>query len=219
MITSFFLLFGGVLHAKSGDSDCPLSVSLQWHPEMLLVSLSPHYDLLCVLHEWLVMIMQMCHRRVAWVIITAENEAFWNSLTAEMKTVCMCLCPYQCGQALGLCYSGHGDTFQTCSGLSEAYALWVVYPAHVQSMCWGTQMMSFFNNVLLLLSRRTTCVVSLTNANAVFRFYCLFNSRWSEVLFACVSGCNGHLLLPGLAQHGDGHIESISIHLDTNEGR
>lgn len=48
----------------------------QWLPKMLLVSLLPHYKPLCVLCEWLMMIMQMCHRRAARVIITAENEAF-----------------------------------------------------------------------------------------------------------------------------------------------
>ena len=79
-------MFGGVPCAKLGDNDCPLSASLQWLPEMLLVSLLPHYNPLCVLCEWL-MIMQMCHQRAAWVIITAENEAFSNSLTAEEKTM------------------------------------------------------------------------------------------------------------------------------------
>ena len=76
-----------VLRTISGDNDCPLTASLQWLPEMLLVSLLPHYNPLCVLCEWLMMIMQMLHRRAAWVIITAENEAFWNSLTAEEKTM------------------------------------------------------------------------------------------------------------------------------------
>lgn len=76
MITASLFLFGGVLFTISGDNDWPLSASLQWLPEMLLVSLLPHYNPLCVLCEWLMMIMQMLHRRAAWVIITAENEAF-----------------------------------------------------------------------------------------------------------------------------------------------
>lgn len=76
MITTSLFLFAGVLCTISGDNDCPLSASLQWLPEMLLVSLLPHYNPLYVLREWLMMIMQMLHRRAAWVIITAENEAF-----------------------------------------------------------------------------------------------------------------------------------------------
>jgi len=67
---------GGVLCSKSADNDFPLTASPQWLPEMLLVSLLPHYNPLCVLCECLMMIMQMCHRRAAWVIITAEKEAF-----------------------------------------------------------------------------------------------------------------------------------------------
>ena len=88
-------MFGGVLCTISGDNDCPLSATLQWLPEMLLVSLLPHYNPLCVLCEWLMMIMQMFHRRAAWVIITAENEAFWNSPTAEEKTMGL-QCAWEC---------------------------------------------------------------------------------------------------------------------------
>lgn len=73
MITTSLFLFGGVLCTISGDNGCLI---LQWLPEMLLVSLLPHYNPLCVLCEWLMMIMQMLHRRGAWVIITAEIEAF-----------------------------------------------------------------------------------------------------------------------------------------------
>lgn len=112
---------------------CPLSASLQWLPQMLLVSLLPHYNPLCVLCEWLMMIMQMRHQRAAWVIITGENEAFWNSLTAEEKTVglqCVWVYIYQyIHQASeGRRDRGRGDAYQTFRGFSELYALWYFYP-------------------------------------------------------------------------------------------
>lgn len=53
--------------------------------EMLLVSLLPHYNLLCVLCKWLMMIMQMLGWRAARVIITAEIEPFGEILSCKEK--------------------------------------------------------------------------------------------------------------------------------------
>lgn len=109
--------------------DCPVSASLQWLPEMLLVSLLPHYIPLCVLCEWLMMIMQMCHQRAAWVIITGENEAFWNSLTAEEKTMglqCVCESVYLSVYSTGKL----GDLLLwPWRWLPNLYALWYFYPS------------------------------------------------------------------------------------------
>lgn len=73
MIATSLFLFAYVPRTIRGDGGCP---SLQWLPEMPLVSLLPHYNPLCVLCEWLMMIMQMLRWRAAWVIITAEIGAF-----------------------------------------------------------------------------------------------------------------------------------------------
>lgn len=98
-------------------------------PEMLLVSLLPHYNPLCVLCEWLMMIMQMFHRRAAWVIITAENEAFWNSLTAEEKTMGLqCVCVWVYSIFISLCKLGALRLWPPNLWRVLWDALWAFYP-------------------------------------------------------------------------------------------
>ena len=137
-------LFAGVLCTISGDNDCPLSTSLQWLPEMLLVSLLPHYNPLCVLREWLMMIMQMLHRRAAWVIITAENEAFWNSLTADEKTMGLQCAWESIFISLGVETVAMVMLTKPCGEFCELRALWVLIPCRVHLCAQEVWTLTFF---------------------------------------------------------------------------
>lgn len=100
--------------------------SLRRLPQML------HYNLLCVLREWLMMIMQMLQPRAAPVIIAAEMDPFWKFWLHPQQSSVYGACEAGCfahSATLGRGERGRGHFI----GVLGA---WVVFPVEQFQIRW-----------------------------------------------------------------------------------